>query len=99
MFLLLLFLPFSAVAQQDCVTGIHLFKDGSRTATAVNSCGRPLNCTFCVEGLTTRGDKISDTKGFLPPAGGSQAMSVGGVERCGNFDLQCTPAAAAPRKR
>jgi hypothetical protein len=88
----------AAWAQQDCVTGIHLFQGGSCTATVVNSCGKPLNCTIYVEGYTAGGAKVSDSKGIALPIGGSLAHAVSGVARCGDFDLQCNPA-ATPRRR
>ena len=98
-FLLPVFLPPApALAQQDCVTGIHQFQGGQCTVTFVNTCGKPLNCTLYVEGITARGDKLSDSKGFALPSGGSVAHSVGGVARCGTFDVQCNPA-ATPRRR
>jgi hypothetical protein len=94
--LLLCSLAFPASAQ-DCAVGAHQFKDGTCTFTLVNTCNRPLNCTLLVEGVTARGDRISDSKGFALPAGASQSISVGGVARCGNFDAQCSNA-ARPRR-
>jgi len=95
--LLFSLLALPAVAQ-DCAVGAHRFKDGACTFTLVNTCNRPLNCTLAVEGVTARGDRISDSKGFALPAGASQSISVGGVARCGTFDAQCSNA-AAPRRR
>ena len=96
--LLLCLLALPAVAQQDCAVGAHQFKDGACTFTLVNTCQRALNCTLYVEGLTARGDKLSDSLGVALPPGSSQSISIGGVARCGNYDAQCNNA-AAPRRR
>jgi hypothetical protein len=97
--LLLAFVSLPAAAQQDCAVGAHQFKDGACTMTMVNTCGRPLNCTLLVEGVTARGDRISDSRGVAIPAGGSQSISVMGVARCGTFDAQCSPAGGQQRRR
>ena len=98
-FLLPMFLPPApALAQQDCVTGIHQFQGGQCTVTFVNTCGKPLNCTGYVEGISAAGQKVSDSKPMTLPSGGSVALSVAGVARCGTFDLQCNQS-STPRRR
>lgn len=95
---LALFLFAFPAAAQDCAVGAHQFKDGACTFILVNTCNRPLNCTLLVEGVTARGDRISDSKGFGLPTGASQSISVGGVARCGTFDAQCSNAQAPGRR-
>ena len=96
--LLLCLVALPVSAQQDCAVGAHQFKDGACTMTLVNTCGRPLNCTLFVEGVTARGDKISDSRGVGISAGGSQSISIGGVARCGAFDAQCSNAGLQRRR-
>jgi len=96
--MLLLLLASPAAAQQDCAVGAHQFKDGACTFTLVNTCNRALYCTLLVEGVTARGDRISDSRSFALSAGGSQSISVGGVARCGSFDAQCNPAGRPQRR-
>jgi hypothetical protein len=96
--LLVLLIVSPAAAQQDCAVGAHQFKDGACTMTLVNTCGRPLNCTLYVEGVTANGAKLSDSRGLSVAANGSISISVSGVARCGNFDAQCNNA-TQPRRR
>jgi hypothetical protein len=96
--LVLCLIALPASAQQDCAVGAHQFKDGACTMTLVNTCGRPLNCTLFVEGVTARGDRLSDSRGVAVPPGSSQSLSVGGVARCGTFDAQCSNAGQQRRR-
>ena len=70
MLFLFFLLPLPVLAQQDCVTGIHQFQGGQCTVTFVNTCGKPLNCTAYVEGISAAGQKVSDSKAIVLPSGG-----------------------------
>jgi hypothetical protein len=88
-----------AMAQQDCVIGSHKRENGQCGAYVLNMCQRALVCTIYVDGFTAQGAKLSESRPVTLQHQGSTTVFVEGVARCGNFDVQCSPAGNQQRRR